>query len=83
MIGISIQKTGFARRVVVKMGAQEADRAKAHSRVGQGRGQGPYRGHAGAEVIARAAGGPIEQLGRPRGEAPVKPQSIALQEEQE
>lgn len=74
---------GELRRIVGNMGAQEANRAKALSRVGMGRCQGRYCGHAGAEVIAHAAGVPIEQVGRLRGQAPVKPLSIAVQEEQE
>ena len=72
---------GELRRVVCDMGAQEANRAKAFSRVGMGRCQGRYCGHAGAEVIAHAAGVPVEQVGRLRGQAPVKPLSIAVREE--
>jgi NADPH-dependent 2,4-dienoyl-CoA reductase/sulfur reductase-like enzyme len=66
-------KAGELRRVVCDMGAQEANRAKAFSRVGMGRCQGRYCGNAGAEVIAHAAGVPVEQVGRLRGQAPVKP----------
>lgn len=72
---------GELRRVVCGMGAQEANRAKAFSRVGMGRCQGRYCGHAGAEVIAHAAGVPVEQVGRLRGQAPIKPLSIAVREE--
>ncbi len=72
---------GDLRRVVCDMGAQEANRAKAFSRVGMGRCQGRYCGHAGAEVIAHAAGVPVEQVGRLRGQAPVKPLSMAVREE--
>lgn len=74
---------GELRRVVCDMGAQEANRAKALSRVGMGRCQGRYCGHAGAEVIAHAAGVPVEQVGRLRGQAPVKPLSMAVREEVE
>jgi NADPH-dependent 2,4-dienoyl-CoA reductase/sulfur reductase-like enzyme len=74
---------GELRRVVCGMGAQEANRAKAFSRVGMGRCQGRYCGHAGAEVIAHAAGIPVEQVGRLRGQSPVKPLSIAVREEVE
>lgn len=74
---------GELRRVVCDMGAQEANRAKALSRVGMGRCQGRYCGHAGAEVIAHAAGVPVEQVGRLRGQAPVKPLSMAVREETE
>lgn len=74
---------GELRRVVNQMGACEANRAKAFSRVGMGRCQGRYCGHAGAEVIAHAAGIPLEQVGRLRGQAPVKPLTIAVREENE
>jgi NADPH-dependent 2,4-dienoyl-CoA reductase/sulfur reductase-like enzyme len=72
---------GELRRVVCDMGAAEANRAKAFSRVGMGRCQGRYCGQAGAEVIAHAAGVPIELVGRLRGQAPVKPLAIAAHEE--
>jgi NADPH-dependent 2,4-dienoyl-CoA reductase/sulfur reductase-like enzyme len=74
---------GELRRTVREMGAQEANRAKALCRVGMGRCQGRYCGHAGAEVIAHAAGIPVEQVGRLRGQAPVKPLPIAVREEVE
>ncbi len=73
---------GELRRTVCDKGAQEANRAKALCRVGMGRCQGRYCGHAGAEVIAHAAGVPVEQVGRLRGQAPVKPLPIAVTEEQ-
>jgi hypothetical protein len=38
-----------------------------------GRCQGRYCGHAGAEIVAAAAGVPIEVVGRLRSQAPVKP----------
>jgi NADPH-dependent 2,4-dienoyl-CoA reductase/sulfur reductase-like enzyme len=72
---------GELRRVVCEMGAREANRAKAFSRVGMGRCQGRYCGHAGAEVIAAAAGVPVQEVGRLRGQAPVKPLPIATREE--
>jgi hypothetical protein len=74
---------GELRRTVGEMGAREANRAKALCRVGMGRCQGRYCGHAGAEIIAHAAGVPLEQVGRLRGQAPVKPLSIAVREEVE
>jgi bacterioferritin-associated ferredoxin len=69
---------GELRRVVSDMGAKEANRAKAFSRVGMGRCQGRYCAHAGAEVIAAAARVPLEAVGRLRGQAPVKPMPMAL-----
>lgn len=72
---------GELRRVVREAGAVEANRAKAFSRVGMGRCQGRYCGHAGAEVIAAAAGESVVQAGRLRGQAPVKPFPIGVTEE--
>ncbi|MDR6391314.1 FAD-dependent oxidoreductase [Paraburkholderia phenoliruptrix] len=72
---------GELRRVVREAGATEANRAKAFSRVGMGRCQGRYCGHAGAEVIAAAACMPLASVGRLRGQAPVKPLPVALTEE--
>ncbi|WP_434112101.1 FAD-dependent oxidoreductase [Paraburkholderia caffeinilytica] len=72
---------GELRRVVQATGAQEANRAKAFSRVGMGRCQGRYCGHAGAEIIAAAACVPLSSVGRLRGQAPVKPLPVALTEE--
>lgn len=72
---------GELRRVVRDAGACEANRAKAFSRVGMGRCQGRYCGLTGAEVIAAETGLPVEQVGRLRGQAPVKPLSISTEEE--
>lgn len=72
---------GALRAVVRSTGACEANRAKAFSRVGMGRCQGRYCGHAGAEVIAAAAGVPLEQVGRLRSQAPVKPLPMAIVED--
>lgn len=72
--GISV---GELRRVTLEEGAREANRAKAFSRVGMGRCQGRYCGHAAAEVIAAAAGVPLDKVGRLRGQAPVKPFAIS------
>lgn len=71
---------GELRSVVNEAGAREANRAKAFSRVGMGRCQGRYCGQAAAEIIAAAANVPIEQVGRLRGQAPVKPLPIAIED---
>jgi NADPH-dependent 2,4-dienoyl-CoA reductase/sulfur reductase-like enzyme len=71
---------GELRCVVHATGAKEANRAKAFSRVGMGRCQGRYCGHAGAEIIAAAACVPLSDVGRLRGQAPVKPLPVALTE---
>jgi NADPH-dependent 2,4-dienoyl-CoA reductase/sulfur reductase-like enzyme len=68
---------GELRKVATAKGAPEVNRAKAFSRVGMGRCQGRYCGHAAAEVLAEALGVPVEQVGRLRGQAPVKPLPIA------
>lgn len=72
---------GDLRAVMRETGAKEANRAKAFSRVGMGRCQGRYCGLAAAELIAAEAGIPVEQVGRLRGQAPVKPLTIASGEE--
>lgn len=64
---------GELRRAVTECGSIEINRAKAFSRVGMGRCQGRYCGHAAAELIAHAAGIPVEAVGRVRTQAPVKP----------
>jgi hypothetical protein len=61
----------------LRRGAEEANRAKAFSRVGMGRCQGRYCGQAAAKIIAAATGTPVENVGRLRGQAPVKPFPIA------
>jgi len=72
---------GELRRTVNEKGACEVNRAKAFSRVGMGRCQGRYCSQAGAEVIAAAAGVQVQEVGRQRGQAPVKPLSMLIIEE--
>lgn len=69
---------GELREVVRAKGACEANRAKAFSRVGMGRCQGRYCAQAGAQIIASEAGVAVEDVGRLRGQAPVRPLAIAL-----
>jgi NADPH-dependent 2,4-dienoyl-CoA reductase/sulfur reductase-like enzyme len=69
---------GELRGVVREKGACEVNRAKAFSRVGMGRCQGRYCSQAGAEVIAAEAGVPVQEVGRQRGQAPVKPLSMQI-----
>ena len=71
---------GELRRSVFEFGSQEVNRAKAFSRVGMGRCQGRYCGHAAAEIVAAAASIPVEQIGRLRSQAPVKPLLMSAQE---
>jgi NADPH-dependent 2,4-dienoyl-CoA reductase/sulfur reductase-like enzyme len=63
---------GELRAAVTELGACEINRAKALCRVGMGRCQGRYCGHAAAEIVARAAGVPVDQVGRIRTQGPVK-----------
>ncbi|MFO1059958.1 MAG: NAD(P)/FAD-dependent oxidoreductase [Dongiaceae bacterium] len=70
---------GELRDVARRMGAAEVNRAKAFSRIGMGRCQGRYCGHAAAEVVAAAAAVPVEAVGRLRGQAPVKPLPVAVE----
>ncbi|MBK5410842.1 FAD-dependent oxidoreductase [Pseudomonas sp. TH34] len=72
--------TGELRRTVSEKGACEVNRAKAFSRVGMGRCQGRYCSQAGAEVIAAAADVQVREVGRQRGQAPVKPLSMLTEE---
>lgn len=65
------------RDVALDKGAHELNRAKAFSRVGMGRCQGRYCGHAAAEIVSAAVGAPLEAIGRLRGQAPVKPLAIS------
>jgi NADPH-dependent 2,4-dienoyl-CoA reductase/sulfur reductase-like enzyme len=67
---------GTLRSAARELGACELNRSKALTRVGMGRCQGRYCGHAAAEIVAAAAGVPLEQVGRLRGQAPVKPLPI-------
>jgi NADPH-dependent 2,4-dienoyl-CoA reductase/sulfur reductase-like enzyme len=73
---------GELRRSVGELGSREVNRAKAFSRVGMGRCQGRFCGHAGAEIVAAAAGVPVESVGRLRSQAPVKPMVMATGEVQ-
>jgi NADPH-dependent 2,4-dienoyl-CoA reductase/sulfur reductase-like enzyme len=73
---------GELRRCVTELDSQEVNRAKAFSRVGMGRCQGRFCGHAAAEVIAHTCSIPIEQVGRLRSQAPVKPLMMNTREVQ-
>ncbi|MBS7707457.1 NAD(P)/FAD-dependent oxidoreductase [Chelatococcus asaccharovorans] len=62
-----------AAREEVRLAAPEVNRAKAFTRVGMGRCQGRVCGPAAAEILAAALGSPLPEVGRLRGQAPVKP----------
>lgn len=70
---------GELRRSVADGGADEMNRLKALTRVGMGRCQGRMCGVAAAEILAHATGQPVQQVGRFRGQAPIKPIPIQLE----
>lgn len=70
---------GELRRSARDKGAPEINRAKALSRVGMGRCQGRFCGLAAAEILAAELRVPVEQVGRLRGQAPVKPLPVATE----
>ncbi|MGJ7503549.1 FAD-dependent oxidoreductase [Variovorax sp. ZT5P49] len=69
---------GTLRQTAASTGADEMNRLKALSRVGMGRCQGRMCGVAAAEILAHATGQPLQQVGRLRGQAPIKPIPIRL-----
>ncbi|WP_434557753.1 FAD-dependent oxidoreductase [Pseudomonas sp. Z4-20] len=69
---------GDIRRVVGE-GHWEINRVKAHCRVGMGRCQGRMCGAAAAEIIARESARTVDQIGRLRAQAPIKPVPFGLE----
>jgi hydrogen cyanide synthase HcnB len=69
---------GTLRQAVALNGADEMNRLKALSRVGMGRCQGRMCGAAAAEILAHATRQPLQQVGRLRGQAPIKPIPMRL-----
>ncbi|HEV7266477.1 MAG TPA: FAD-dependent oxidoreductase [Falsiroseomonas sp.] len=67
-----------ARADVATGAAPEVNRAKAFTRIGMGRCQGRVCGAAAAEVLADALGCSVTEVGRLRGQAPVKPLPMPL-----
>jgi NADPH-dependent 2,4-dienoyl-CoA reductase/sulfur reductase-like enzyme len=61
-----------------ELGPRELNRGKAITRCGMGRCQGRYCGLAAAELISTELSLPLEQVGRLRAQAPVKPLSAAM-----
>ena len=66
-------------RAVVDEGHWEINRVKAHCRVGMGRCQGRMCGLAAAEIVAERSGRDLPQIGRLRGQAPIKPLPFGVQ----
>jgi hydrogen cyanide synthase HcnB len=69
---------GELRQVADDDGTDELNRLKALSRVGMGRCQGRMCGAAAAELLALARGVPLDQVGRLRSQAPIKPIPLVL-----
>lgn len=67
---------GDLRSAVNDKDAPELNRAKAFTRIGMGRCQGRFCGSAAAEILADARGETLLEVGRLRGQAPVKPLSL-------
>ena len=70
-------RAGELRAAARELGADEINRIKAFTRLGMGRCQGRVCGAAAVEVLAHCLGREVSALGRLRGQAPVKPLSIA------
>ncbi len=68
-------------RVTVQEGHWEINRVKAMCRVGMGRCQGRMCGMAAAEIIARESHRRLDDIGRLRGQAPIKPLPFGLETE--
>jgi len=64
---------GQLRQAATELGVMEMNRLKALTRVGMGRCQGRICGVAAAEILAQASSVPLAQVGRLRGQAPIKP----------
>ena len=72
---------GDLRGAATFKGAPEMNRAKAFVRVGMGRCQGRFCGSAAAEILAETRGDALASVGRLRGQAPVKPLTLAATRE--
>lgn len=69
---------GELRACVRDTGARELNRLKAFTRIGMGRCQGRICAPAAARLLAHAAGCELKEVGRIRGQAPIKPLPIHL-----
>lgn len=71
-------RAGDLRRTAAETGTTEINRLKALTRVGMGRCQGRMCAAAAAEVLAHCTGRSPGEVGRLRGQAPVKPIPFAV-----
>jgi len=69
---------GELRACVRDTGTRELNRLKALTRIGMGRCQGRMCAPAAARLLADAAGCSLQDVGRLRGQAPIKPLPISL-----
>ena len=69
---------GELRACARDTGTRELNRLKALTRIGMGRCQGRMCGTAAAQLLAHAAGCSVAEVGRLRGQPPVKPVPIAV-----
>lgn len=65
-------------RAAQNLSPEEMNRAKAYTRIGMGRCQGRVCGLAAAQILAASKGQPVSEVGRLRGQAPIKPLPIML-----
>jgi NADPH-dependent 2,4-dienoyl-CoA reductase/sulfur reductase-like enzyme len=69
-------------RQTVAQGHWEINRVKAMCRIGMGRCQGRMCGLAATEIVAHACGREVSEVGRLRGQAPIKPLPFGVETEQ-
>jgi NADPH-dependent 2,4-dienoyl-CoA reductase/sulfur reductase-like enzyme len=68
---------GALRRAAADFGAADVNRLKALTRIGMGRCQGRFCGPAATEALSAMLDVDVEEVGRLRGQAPVKPLPLA------
>jgi len=73
---------GELRACARDTGTREMNRLKALTRIGMGRCQGRMCAPGAARLLAHAAGCALHEVGRLRGQAPIKPIPIAMLHEQ-
>lgn len=68
-----VVRAGELRQATAQWSITEMNRLKAITRCGMGRCQGRICGGTAAEILASSSGRPIEEVGQPRAQAPLKP----------
>lgn len=71
-----VVRAGELRQATAQWSITEMNRLKAITRCGMGRCQGRLCGGIAAEILAKASGRRIEEVGQPRGQAPIKPLTV-------